>query len=900
MKKLKKTDLPIEENLLIPSLPVPAVNLDKNIKLANGVELDSHLSLHNTKDNSLSPFSALEIKNVTCVIPKTNSIKNKVSEDQKNKFKLKKLENNKYITLRERFDKSKLQHILTHIDEFKKSIKKSIKKDGLEEGTLTIMKKYHNKSWNGKCITTYRQNNGIGRIYAIKSLSLQNLPRRIRHTISKDYYVDIDIVNAHPVFLNHICKTLNIECSNLDNYVNNRETLLLNVENGKQVILSIMNGGEKDFEKLKNKPKWIVDLRNEFYTIRCKLSNEIYNEDFLKHQEERIKLHKNFNHEASFMNVILCNFENEILMSIYRFFGSPKEAVFCFDGIMLPIEGNYDLSKCEKDILKKHNINIKLKTKEMNDGFELGEIEEYKEPYSLDYYIDFHNLINKTIYEEQIEEWLNNTIVKIESGGKGFFLTKNKKFDRLTKMYSVYYKPVKDVEILKNLAVKCNVKNILFDKKIKIKIEEAINDKKNEKYTPNEKIMLLNLKKEGIAREYNYTGISKSYSKCTPSYLENKLSTRNLPCFNDVDFIPFLKRKGDLKLHSCFNLFTGFPLENIKSQTNILFEKSLLYKHIRDEFCDGNADEFNHLLDHIADIVQCPADIRGSSHLIYSKQGIGKTLFGFFMAKILGSDHVISFENADEYFQKFNLHTANKLLKIFEEVAEKSSAFTKYNQLKGDQTKKVEKIEPKGLESFTTAHCARFWYFTNNENALYIEGDDRRHTLHRCNNRYANNLEYFGPIWEEVNDLNFCKSAFEFFAERKYDVKNVLVHFDTVYKNEQKEANLPNGILFIKELIENNYWNIPNDMGRIKGKNITNVFSQWCSRYGFKYNMKAFRTQIKKIGLELGKLRVSAGTISGYNINHKRMEKKFKELLKNDKFEFNIIENSDDEFEINN
>lgn len=126
-----------------------------------------------------------------------------------------------------------------------------------------------------------------------------------------------------------------------------------------------------------------------------------------------------------------------------------------------------------------------------------------------------------------------------------------------------------------------------------------------------------------------------------------------------------------------FNIFSGFPLEKIKLTKDIDFTKSLLYKHIRDEFCCENDGKFNHFLDHIADIIQCPAEIRGPSHLFYTKQGMLKGGMAKWMSKLLGSDHVISFGNTDDYFSNFNADQSNKLLKIFEEVSDKGTAFKK-------------------------------------------------------------------------------------------------------------------------------------------------------------------------------------------------------------------------------
>ena len=50
--------------------------------------------------------------------------------------------------------------------------------------------------------------------------------KEIRHTLLKDLYVDIDIVNCHPTLLYQMCKKNNIECEYLNQYINNRDNIL--------------------------------------------------------------------------------------------------------------------------------------------------------------------------------------------------------------------------------------------------------------------------------------------------------------------------------------------------------------------------------------------------------------------------------------------------------------------------------------------------------------------------------------------------------------------------------------------------------------------------------------------------------------------------------------------------
>ena len=100
---------------------------------------------------------------------------------------------------------------------------------------LTIEEKnalfrYKQKLLNGFVpVNYYFSDIGLGRLYAGGGLSLQSFSKKIRHTLAKDDYDDIDMVNAHPVFLVQYCDKNNIEYNLLRNYVQNREKWLADI-----------------------------------------------------------------------------------------------------------------------------------------------------------------------------------------------------------------------------------------------------------------------------------------------------------------------------------------------------------------------------------------------------------------------------------------------------------------------------------------------------------------------------------------------------------------------------------------------------------------------------------------------------------------------------------------------
>jgi phage/plasmid-associated DNA primase len=293
------------------------------------------------------------------------------------------MKKNNFRNLVETVDVNILNYIIDNFKKFKPQLRWRERYDTF--CPIKIITEYLSK-YNGENIpVSYKQNKGFGRQFAGGSLSLQSIPREIRHAIAQKYYVDIDIVNAHPVILQHKCKELKFKCPMLTEYIENRDKLLLLViidgavadrDTSKKVYLSIMNGGTADFKKVEKPSQHLLDFKNEMGSLHKKFAeNDSVAYKLLK--KKRISEGKTFNHKGSFINHLLCDFENQILMTMFKAFGSPINCVLCFDGIMVLKKDQcgktikYNLDKCSKLIKKKLKINIELKQKPMDEGLDL-------------------------------------------------------------------------------------------------------------------------------------------------------------------------------------------------------------------------------------------------------------------------------------------------------------------------------------------------------------------------------------------------------------------------------------------------------------------------------------------------------------------------------------------------
>jgi hypothetical protein len=434
---------------------------------------------------------------------------------------------NNYKNCVEYFDDKKLSIIVNNFEDFEHLVKKDSKYE-----PLTILKKYLKKSKKGKINVKYIQKNNIGRYYAISGLSLGTMQKVFRHTIANEHYVDIDMVNAHPVILLHLCKKYNFNCDKLEKYIINREEILRSIDkdrnNAKECIISLINNGSLAYKKLKKKTKYIRDLKDEIKMIRMEMVMK-FSEKFNNFKKQREDKGIEYNHDGSFISSILCDVENKILMTIYEFYQNPKNVVLVYDGLMIDKNINPDIKNCEKYIYKKLGIKLELKIKPFDKCLNLSEYKyEQDEEDNNDFIVDEYKDRISPRYEKYIlqilDKYKNYQVENISSvddkiyinfygDGKPCPLMKydiENCCDIHDEPYVIFYKDLLQYDFrCKNEKCK-NLKNINYceifdDYKFSINEIKKINKTFSEVYVEDEESM----KKfyEGLNRAVRYTNL---------------------------------------------------------------------------------------------------------------------------------------------------------------------------------------------------------------------------------------------------------------------------------------------------------------------------------------------------------------------------------------------------------
>jgi len=292
----------------------------------------------------------------------------------------------------------------------------------LMNNTLLKLKKQVNKEGYNKL--TF-ESKPFGRVYTKNKITLGTLYRRIRHTLCKDYYVDVDIVNCQPSILHSVLSCNGFQCQKLGTYINNREEVFEQImssyscsrEIAKELINALVNGGSVD--------SWIKEnnLTQGFYLPYIDLlSTEITNAQTAiiqnnKHHIEKLKEYKlkhdkEYKGDYTFMSYFLGQYEKLIIEVVVNYLKEKERIddrnifVYCQDGIML-LKSAYhreDFELIENELRDKVGLNIQFKIKEMDEAFTKDELaQEDKDERII--YVNSDNNCAELLFEE-----LKNTL----------------------------------------------------------------------------------------------------------------------------------------------------------------------------------------------------------------------------------------------------------------------------------------------------------------------------------------------------------------------------------------------------------------------------------------------------------------------------------------------------------
>ena len=204
----------------------------------------------------------------------------------------------------------------------------TIDEKNLMNNTLLKLKKQLKDGYNKLTF----ESKPFGRVYSKNKITLGTLYRPVRHTLCKDYYVDVDIINCQPSILNSVLSCNGINHQKLDIYIKNREDVFEQImssysctkDNAKGLINSLINGGSiskwMEINNLEQQSymKYIHELSSELIEARnIIIRNNLNYIEGLK--AYHIKHTKEYKGDYIFMSYFLGQYEKLIIEVVVNY-----------------------------------------------------------------------------------------------------------------------------------------------------------------------------------------------------------------------------------------------------------------------------------------------------------------------------------------------------------------------------------------------------------------------------------------------------------------------------------------------------------------------------------------------------------------------------------------------------
>lgn len=602
---------------------------------------------------------------------------------------------------------------------------------------------------DGKLLVKYQHAGKLGgepygRVYAVRGLSIGGLKREIRATLAKEYYVDIDIVNCHPVIMEQLFDKYDLSSECLSAYNNNREKFLNDVmkvfnvcrDEAKRLFLRIMYNGtfdafckdngvsdvDPECEIVKFINKFSEELRGNYeFIVKCPDFAELMG------VLETCGIGSEYNELGSKMSWVLQDIECGLLTEMINYIKKNKlgvdSVVLCFDGFCI-LKENFEeslLRDLEEHIYNMSNLEIKLAVKEF-EGIDLG----------------------AEVSTETSNEASNDKCFKRES-----LVSRCTDYKLAKSYFEQFYCYCKSthnhifIDVVNNGVCQVESKALKEEFAGVTVAGEFLNGK------PAEFIQLwLKDPEKRVVEGLVY----KAYSG--PMSLEKAFDSEYLPALGHT--------KTFVNTFQGFSSLIGIDPESISVDARTTFEtwfndyfsKILLY------LCENDTQCYDWVFKYFCQLIQKPNDRPGKALIFVSEtQGAGKNSVLQAIARVIGEYHYNEAENLRQaYFADHAVGACEKLLVTGDE-ARAAGNFDLESALKNFITSPMITINKKFEKQYKIANLARLVVTSNNIDALPIDfrTEDRRYQCFLCDCSFikslspAENKDFFDFFYRVIN-----------------------------------------------------------------------------------------------------------------------------------------------------
>jgi hypothetical protein len=592
--------------------------------------------------------------------------------------------------------------------------------------------------------------------------SFQGIARVLRHTLARKHHRDIDIKNAHPVFLLDECRKRNIPHRCLRKYIKNREPLLLELastfnstrEEMKSYFLAMMNGGSV-------KSEWtcpfVTEWAAEMSLIRdamCVAYPELL-ERATKGKKKKTRKNKagelvtdsvQFNLKGTAMNYWLCITENKVLKVMVDCLLQQgfQVSALCFDGCMHIINGrDADLAEMQEAVREQLGYVVEILYKPMEEGIPIPEGEHELVVSETYYWTEFLAGLIDFSSEEHAISYLkmnvNRVLWRLELGN-GYWVKKtgpSNEFDpcKLDNIYTVRYMDGDDEN---RRLVRRPLAGYLIEKHL-------VRVYSREVFEP--------------------TGVC--HSSELNIFTKLKADTVYVEQANDADIL--------------------------RSLQYFLFEV----------IANNDSDNYEYLMRWLQTAIITPHLRTKIFVVLYSQRHqCGKGSFvNFLVDKVFGEKLAGTVTGLDPITQKHNGVLKGKLFMYVDELPSQVGQFhASFDRLKHIITDPTISVEPKGFEAYTIRNYCEFMGSTNNINSVKIEGDDRRYVVMNVNETKVDDVNYWEAL--HANVLTDRGGEVLFNHLRTYEPKVSLRAIpQTQIREDMMELSQPSIVMYINEMV---------------------------------------------------------------------------------------------------
>jgi hypothetical protein len=715
-----------------------------------------------------------------------------------------------------------------------KIINSDLLKNTEEWNETNQLNKYMYKLINSKNglveVTNKRTKNmNYGRVMPDANLGLAQIRREIRHTLCRDdknkpMYYDIDVVNCHFVLLSQICEHNNIKSKEINRYIENREDYLgelmkeakIERDTAKQLFIAIIYGAS--FEKWKTdkniKIKSSTKINKQITKLKEEIT-EITKTIIEKNHDLRVEVEKNkilkgkqyYNLESSCLSTYLQEYECRILEAMYTYLIGQKI-----------IKGNVTTLCYDGIMILKENVNdVEQLMKDLQNcvkeitGFKIKlESKEMNKGYTL-------------------EDIKDNTDEEKKNGDSESY--ENKKIEFEKNNFKVLY-PVMYATETRN--------KLVFNTKTDFK-----NLYENYGY---------------IHKKLTETGMKE----IEMSFVDKWLTDKTMRTYEKIDFLPKQETPDYI-----YNTFKGFEAEKLESN-KIDVTKSLIYKHL-ENLCGNDEKVFDYVLRVLSRKVKTPGKLTNTSLIFKSAPGAGKdTFFDWFGKSILGNEYYFNDTKTELLFGRFNDTMENKILCVLNEVSYKETIEI-IEQLKDSITTPINMIEKKGMKPYENKNHITYIMFTNNDNPIKIEVNDRRFVCIKCNDKIANDPKYFDPLIKEINSKKYDRAFYDYLLSIDSDEYNFTTNRpETDFNKDLREMSIPILSKYLESLLFKNADSKLEEV-KIPANKMFESYSNYLIENNFKneVSIMSFGLMMKRYE-SIEKIRTNKGNC--YLINFKKIE----------------------------